>query len=161
MISKIQGERGNNFMIDKRSRIFIHVSMVIVILGMLVAISGCPATTTNQVPASFTETQYKALSASQELYNLSWGAFVQLYRTKQANKSGNLIVDEGRYQTGLKFATTYYNAWMTWISAVMDYEKNKGASGTVPVEKAMAIAQKAASDLLLLIQPYLMEGGKS
>jgi hypothetical protein len=135
-----------------------HIAIVLVAI-MAMALSSCATTGTTTAP-SFTETQYKALTASQELYNLSWGAFVQLYRTKQVNKAGKLIVDEERYQTGLKFATTYYNAWMTWISAVMDYEKNKGAGGTMPVEKAMAIAQKAASDLLLLIQPYLQEGGK-
>ena len=133
------------------------IGALLVMLTVAWLVQGCATTPQTDTP-TFTEVQYKAIAASQELYNLSWGAFVQLYRTKAINKAGKLIVDQDKYTAGLKVATTYYEAWMTWIDAVMAYEANKGVDGKVPVEKAMDICQKAAIKLLAMIQPYLTEG---
>ena len=135
-------------------------SFVLVCLIVLALMAGCATTPTSDQPPTFTEVQYKSLAASQELYNVSWGAFVQLYRAKTLNNDGKLIVDKDRYAVGLKLATTYYDAWMSWMNAVMAYERTKGIDGKLPVESAMAIAQKAAMDLLTIVQPYLMEGQK-
>jgi len=133
--------------------------LMLVIMGLMSACATTQPGTTTPTP-TFTEIQYKALAASQELYKVSWGAFKQLYDTKAVNKDGKLIVDAERYAAGLKLATTYYDAWMAWINAVMAYEQNKGADGTLPVENALAICSKAAMELMVLIQPYLMEGQK-
>jgi len=133
-------------------------SVLILCLLVVFSLTACATTPPSDQPPTFTEIQYKSLAASQELYNVSWGAFVQLYRTGAVNKDGNLIVDQSRYAVGLKLATTYYDSWMSWMNAVMAYERTKGIDGKLPVESAMAIAQKAAMDLLIIIQPYLMEG---
>lgn len=133
--------------------------ITLVLVAVMFLVAAC-ATTQTGTPDSYLQTQYKMLAASQEAYNVSWGAFKQLYDTKAVNKAGKLIIDQDRYQAGLQIANTYYSAWMGWIDAVMEYEKTKGASGTLTVEQKAAMAQKIAAQLLTLIQPYIQQSIK-
>lgn len=126
---------------------------ILIVFAMVLA--GCAAQQGG--PSTFLETQYKALAASQELYNMTWGAFVQLYRTQAVDSGGKIIVDKATYDQGRVYANTYYHAWMTWINAVVEYGYGGAGDdkGKVSVEKTMAICQRAALDLMKLIQPYL------
>lgn len=135
---------------------------ILALAVLLVGLMACAGTQINPTPTTptYSEVQYKALTASQELYNLSWGAFVQLYRTQAKNKDGKIIVDQEKYFKGLQYANTYYDAWMVWMTTYIAYDKSKTEAGKVSVEAKMALCSKAATDLMTIIQPYLVEGQK-
>ena len=129
----------------------LNIIALIFIVLFLVSCAGTQDTT----GPSFIESQYKALTFAQETYNTSWGSFKEIYDMKLRKDDGTLIIDDETYQKSLKLANTYYDAWMAWMDAVIEYEKFKRYDDVVTIQEKLVLFQKASKKLLDMIRPFI------
>ena len=133
--------------------------LIMFAVALLGGIVGCAGQMGDKTPPTFDEIQYRALYAAQEAYNVNWGAFKGLYDSKAVDNDGKLIVDQETYDKGLKIANEYYDAWMAWMDAIIDYKKLMTPGAEMTVEQKAQLFGSISKRLLDLITPFIAKGG--
>ena len=111
--------------------------LALVVLGLLVGCGG---------------TAFKAVSASADLYEGAYPAFVDAH-----NKG---LVNEADYQKGKSLAEKYWAAYHMAVEAGIAYKTVETKDAADRLQEALVQSQAALSAMIEYIVPLLPKGGK-
>ena len=128
----------------KRNRSYITSAIAIV---LAVGIVACGAT--------FGQKSKNMLLTTQEMYDKSWKAFVELYETQAKGLDGEILVDKDTFDRGRAIAIVYYDAWMEANYAVEAYMTAPDSTKKEVAEHALNAMSAAFSRMLGYINEFL------